>query len=120
MQYRPHNLGMLEYQIINLILGILFTCQAMPSGVPDRWEGLDGCNSSAKHIPHISSIGFKLVSMLVMINEITSRLKRIQSEVQFSDNVCNGERRALSSINRKFSTHGPPEQTYMLFRQTTS
>ncbi|GFV89544.1 uncharacterized protein TNCV_5016621 [Trichonephila clavipes] len=59
----------------------------MPSEVPvDGWEEVTGCNSSAKHTPHM--------------------LYWIQVRV----------RTGVVIHKQKFSTHGAPKQTYMLFQ----
>ncbi|GFV62675.1 uncharacterized protein TNCV_2991221 [Trichonephila clavipes] len=100
-----------EYQIINLILGNI--TPLIKQGPPKFWKtdgrGLTGCNSSAKHIPHMLYwIQVRQVCWSIHTGDIT-RLKA------FVYNVCT-VRMGVVIHKQKFSTHGAPKQTYLLFQ----
>ncbi|GFV88613.1 uncharacterized protein TNCV_1244231 [Trichonephila clavipes] len=82
----------------------------MPSEVPvDRWEGVDGLEFVGQAYPTHALLDSSSVSMLANPYGDILRLKA------FVYNVCT-VRTGVVIHKQKFSTHGAPKQTYMLFQ----
>ncbi|GFU42029.1 uncharacterized protein TNCV_4677131 [Trichonephila clavipes] len=81
----------------------------MPSEVPiDRWEGVNGQQFVVQVYPTHALLDSSPVSMLANPSDIL-RLK------VFVYNVCM-VRTGVVMHKKKFSTHGAPKQTYLLFQ----
>ncbi|GFY10595.1 uncharacterized protein TNCV_2194161 [Trichonephila clavipes] len=99
-----------EYEINNMILGnnTPLIKQCPPNFRYTGRRGLTGCNSSAKHIPHILYwIQVRRVCWPIHTGDIL-RLKALVYNV-FT------VRMGVVIHKQKFSTYGTPKQTYMLF-----
>ncbi|GFS91497.1 uncharacterized protein TNCV_1139351 [Trichonephila clavipes] len=82
----------------------------MPSEVPvDRWEGVDRLQSVGQAYPTHGLLDSSPVSLLTIHTGNILRLK------EFFYNVCT-VRKGVVIHKQKFSTHGGPKQTYMLFQ----
>ncbi|GFU20682.1 uncharacterized protein TNCV_3176221 [Trichonephila clavipes] len=76
----------------------------------DRWEKrLTGCNSLAKHIPHML---YWIQVRRVCWSIHTGNIFRLKT---FVYNVCT-VRTGVVIHKQKFSTHGTPQQTYVLLQ----
>ncbi|GFW75533.1 uncharacterized protein TNCV_4427161 [Trichonephila clavipes] len=82
----------------------------MPSEVPvDRWEGVNGLQFVVQAYPTHALLDSSPVSKLPIHKGDIFRLKL------FVYNVCT-VRTGVVIHKQKFSTHGAPKQTYMLFQ----
>ncbi|GFX61997.1 uncharacterized protein TNCV_276451 [Trichonephila clavipes] len=83
----------------------------MSSKVPvDRWEGVDGLQFVGQAYHTHALLDSSPVSMLATIH--TADILRFKA---FVYNVCT-VRTGVVIHKQKFSTHGAPKQTYMLFQ----